>query len=336
MTLECLTIEKPNAESWFKTVMVSTPAEMSVGRTSIAPSLSGGSTLEALLCLSLLLSGCGDGGATPVPVQQGQQQTVAPTPEPPPPTAITVDAGPDLLVHVGDLVTLHGTVTSPTPLPICWSFVERPLGSAAVLKQVGGTVTFIADLEGGYILKLRTNPNLPDCQLSGTGDITDTVNVSATVDYVTVSFGGTLGTSGSSVNGNITYALAQGPIATDVNGLKPNVLYSVRAWKVTVIAGPELNAQGIRDNLYECCVHQNRVEFCQGICVFGTAENTVTLRFANDTNFVLNLYWTTADPTPTINPPANGAEWGVPLEWTYRVPCPVCSPLVFVTPIYTQ
>jgi hypothetical protein len=148
---------------------------------------------------------------------------------------------------------------------------------------------------------------------------------------ITLAFAGTMGVGGDSrLTGSITYELFQGPSGTDVRGLKPNVVYTLTKWDVTIEAGPSLEPFGVPSNVYKNDLEGHTVEFCQGICVFGSG-NTVTLIFANHTAYKLYVYFSTMDPTPLINPPGSAAEWGVPLESSYRIPCPVCSPLVFVT-----
>ncbi|GAB3512336.1 hypothetical protein GCM10027341_52970 [Spirosoma knui] len=75
-----------------------------------------------------------------------------------PQPALTINAGADQHVSVGQLVTLEGTVVSSdntAPLTFQWSMVRQPATSRVVLAPAkGGKVTFTPDEVGEYELKL--------------------------------------------------------------------------------------------------------------------------------------------------------------------------------------
>ena len=75
----------------------------------------------------------------------------------PPPTAV---AGPNQTVHAGQTVHLDGSGsfapnTLPANLKYAWSFISRPVGSAAVLTGANtGTPSFVADAPGDFVVQL--------------------------------------------------------------------------------------------------------------------------------------------------------------------------------------
>ncbi len=277
--------------------------------------------MRVISLILLLLSGCGDGGMTTPPQPASQPAPQQPAPQPvsqpsAPAVTPTANAGPDQTVKAADRVTLKGTI-SPADAPVCWQIVSIPAHSQMILREDEDdqlTARFTAGLPGDYIIKLGcTAPTDPF----------DTVKITAEETLVTLKFSATLGTTGK-VEGTFSYVPTQGPVETNIRGLKPNVRYQLRSWQfvvepgdVTLVPATEYNSHKTTDS----------AEFCQGICVFASG-NTVTLIHKNETEYVLQIYFNTADPTLDTNPPASRAEWGSPLEATYRIPCPVCVPLV--------
>jgi len=75
----------------------------------------------------------------------------------PPPTAV---AGPNQTVHAGQTVHLDGSGsfapnTLPANLKYAWSFISRPVGSAAVLTGANtATPSFVADAPGDFVVQL--------------------------------------------------------------------------------------------------------------------------------------------------------------------------------------
>jgi hypothetical protein len=104
-------------------------------------------------------------------------------------------------------------------------------------------------------------------------------------------------------------------------------VYHLASWSIVVTPGEAMRRIGVPPTTYASDQPNHTVEFCQGTCVFNTGP-TVTLIFSNEGAYRLSLYWHTLDPTPLINPPSTVMEWGTPLETTYRIPCPICGPLV--------
>jgi hypothetical protein len=126
--------------------------------------------LVAVFMLSLVIAGCGGsgGGAGGGGLPLGTN------------TAPIANAGPDQFVITGSTVTLDGSGSSDAdgdPLSYGWIFVSRPPGSSAALSD--GTVvnpTFIADVEGTYVLSLVVD--------DGVATAEDTVQINSSLaDY---------------------------------------------------------------------------------------------------------------------------------------------------------
>lgn len=75
--------------------------------------------------------------------------------------APTADAGDDQTVKVGDTVTLDGTGSNDPDgedITYAWSFVGVPDGSAADISGAdSATATFVADVEGSYVVSLSVS-----------------------------------------------------------------------------------------------------------------------------------------------------------------------------------
>ena len=128
------------------------------------------------------------------------------------------------------------------------------------------------------------------------------------------------------ITGTSTYETTIGPNATNVRNLSPNVLYRLTAWNFVV----ESVLTGLLPSTtYRNGEPGNTAEFCEGTCLF-SSNSFLELRFANTGTTVLSLLFEVRDPTPFINPPSALSEWGLFVEGTYRVPCPVCVPLAVI------
>ncbi len=279
--------------------------------------------MRVISLILLLLSGCGDGGMTtpPQPALQPAPQQPAPQPvsQPPAPAVTpTANAGPDQIVKAGDRVTLKGTI-SPADAPVCWQIVSIPEHSQMILREDEGdqlTARFTADLPGEYIIKLGcTEPTDPF----------DTVKITAEETLLTMQFSATMGNTGK-VEGTFSYVPTQGPSATNLRKLHPNVGYILRSWQFVVEPG---DVTLVPPTEYSSSKSTDTAEFCQGICVFASG-NTVTLILTNESEYVLRLYFNTIDPTLDTSPPASRAEWGSALEATYQHAEPVGVPLVIL------
>ena len=81
-------------------------------------------------------------------------------------TPPVANAGPDQTVTVGDTVLLDGSGSSDAdgdPLTFSWSLTTVPAGSAAVLSDpIAATPTFVADVEGDYVVQLIVNDDTED------------------------------------------------------------------------------------------------------------------------------------------------------------------------------
>ncbi len=79
------------------------------------------------------------------------------------PAAPTANAGQNLTVSVGSLVSLSGSGTVPPGLPLAfqWSLISKPSGSAASLSSAAiSDPTFVADRSGTYVAQLIVNDGL--------------------------------------------------------------------------------------------------------------------------------------------------------------------------------
>jgi len=263
---------------------------------------------SALVIAFLILFGCSSGGSDPIADATGKPVNS------PPPQAIQVDAGPDQMVHVGDAVQLTGSATAKGN-NVRWQFTSVPSGSTAQLVNADTlTPTFVPDLAGLYVVALVMNKAQ-----------SDQVTVDAQANLITLHFNGALRTD-VVIAGTFTYETTIGPNATNVRNLSPNVLYRLTAWNFVV----ESALTGfLPSTTYRNDEPGNTAEFCVGICIF-SSNSFLELRFANTGTTVLSLLFEVRDPTPFINPPSALSEWGLLVEGTYRVPCPVCAPLAVI------
>ena len=264
---------------------------------------------SALMIACLVLVGCSSGGSDPL-------SDTAKAAKPPtlPPQAIQVDAGRDQLVHVGETVQLSGS-TTPQGNQVQWQFRSVPAGSAAELLDADTLAPkFVPDLAGLYVVALVMNKVQ-----------SDEVTVEAHANLVTLHFNGALRTD-IVIRGTFTYETTIGPNTTNVRNLSPNVLYRLTAWNFVV----ESALTGLLPSTtYRNDEPGNTAEFCEGVCIF-SSNSYLELRFANTGTTVLSLLFEVRDPTPFINPPSALSEWGLFVEGTYRVPCPICAPLAVI------
>jgi len=98
----------------------------------------------------------GEEGAATLTWQELTSGVFEPQPE--------ADAGPNQIYVPGDTVTLDGSESyGSSPLSYAWSFDSTPAGSAAVLSDsTDSQPTFIADIEGTYVLNLIVNDGTTD------------------------------------------------------------------------------------------------------------------------------------------------------------------------------
>lgn len=146
---------------------------------------------------------------------------------------------------------------------------------------------------------------------------------------LTLEFHGQFATDGQ-ITGFLTYDLAQGPMATNLYNLQPNVGYVLVDYELTITVG-ELSGATYPATVFRPSDPGNTVEFCEGTCVF-SAPTVLKLVFANAGAYALTLVFNTIDPTPTINPPSTLEEWGSirSTSSTYRIPCPICAPVALI------
>jgi hypothetical protein len=195
------------------------------------------------------------------------------------------------------------TESHPTYL---WQFISLPAGSGATLKDPATlTPTFSPDLTGLYVVSLSLD-----------GGPNDSVSIDVQANLLTLHFSGTFGPDGT-VEGTFTYEVTQGPNATNVRSLQPNVMYRLTSWNIVVNSGQI--ADLLPSTVFDSGQPDNTAEFCEGICIF-SSTSLVELRFHNTGPDMLQLTFQHTDPTPFINPPATLAEWGTHFQSTYRVP----------------
>lgn len=101
-----------------------------------------------LFFLLTLVSGCGGGGGTEAQPDQENRAPVG-------------NAGNDVTVTVGDMVTMNGTASDAdgdTPLNYIWDLQGQPVGSVAQLQNSDTrTPSFTPDVVGNYTLVLIVN-----------------------------------------------------------------------------------------------------------------------------------------------------------------------------------
>jgi hypothetical protein len=257
---------------------------------------------RALIILMLLIEGCTGDGANPPPSTRETEQPASPSAP-----ALTVNAGPDQTIKLGTIVTLSGSSSTTEPQPnYLWQFISVPTGSSATLKDPTTlTPTFSPDLTGLYVVSLSLE-----------GGSSDSVTIEVQANLLTLHFSGTFGPDGT-VDGTFTYEITQGPNATNVRSLQPNVMYRLTSWNIVVNSGQVANL--LPSTVFDSSQPDNTAEFCEGICIFSSTP-IAELRFHNTGPDMLQLMFQHADPTPFINPPGNLAEWGPHLQSYYRVP----------------
>lgn len=276
-------------------------------------------TRALMILMLLLLAGCsgGSSGDALAPSPQGEQPASPPPVTPPPPVVTpTVNAGPDQTVKMGTVVALSGSSTTTEAHPkYLWQFLSLPQGSSATLKDATTlTPTFMPDVTGLYVVSL-----------SQEGGPSDSVTIEVQANLLTLHFTGTFGPDGT-VNGTFTYEITQGPNATNVRSLQPNVMYRLTSWNIVVNSGQVANL--LPSTVFDSSQPDNTAEFCEGICIFSSTP-LAELRFHNTGPDMLQLMFQHADPTPFINPPGSLAEWGTHFQSQYRVPNDV--PLAILT-----
>jgi hypothetical protein len=267
-----------------------------------------------LVVMIVLLCGCSSTDTTAPSMPPAQQPATQPSTSPPAATP-TVNAGSDQTVKLGDIVHLSGSSTTTDEHPsYLWSFASVPQGSAVTLSDPTSlTPTFMPDVVGLYILTLILN--------SGASD---QVTIDVQANLITLHFLSGAGTT-LQITGTFTYEASQGPTATNVKSLMPNVLYRLSSWEITVQTTGAL-ADVLPSTIYSSTQPGNSSEFCSGVCQLSTRQR-LQLIFANASPFALTLLFESLDPTPFINPPTTLAEWGAFVQGTYRVPQSV--PVVF-------
>jgi len=137
---------------------------------------------------------------------------------------------------------------------------------------------------------------------------------------VSFDFLGTLA-GGGGVTGSFTYENTESPLAINVRGLAPNATYALTNWNFAVTSG------FVGSTIFSNGITGNSAEFCLGNCVF-SSPGVTNLIFANGDNLLMQLTFDLRDPTPLSSPPVDMSEWGGMREGIYRVPCPICGPVV--------
>ena len=265
---------------------------------------------RALMILMLLFAGCsgGSSGDAMAPSPQAEQPASPPPVTPPPPVVTpTVNAGPDQTVKLGTVVALSGSSTTTEPHPnYLWQFLSLPQGSSATLTDADHAH---ADLHAGCYRPVH-------CIALAGGRPSDSVTIEVQANLLTLHFTGTFGPDGT-VNGTFTYEITQGPSATNVRSLQPNVMYRLTSWNFVVNSGQV--ADLLPSTVFDSSQPDNTAEFCEGICIFSSTP-LAEVRFHNTGPDMLQLMFQHADPTPFINPPGSLAEWGPHFQSYYRVP----------------
>src|SRR5262249_44548621 len=127
-------------------------------------------------------------------------------------------------VKLGTLVALSGSSTTTESHPnYLWQFISMPTGSVVTLTDPATlTPTSSPDLTGLYVaaLSLDGGPN-------------DSVSIDVQATLVTRHYNGTFGPDGP-VEGTLTYEVPQGPNATNVRSLQPNLLYRLPSWNIVL------------------------------------------------------------------------------------------------------
>jgi hypothetical protein len=116
----------------------------------------------------------------------------------------SANAGPDQSAAPGGTVNLDGSASSDADgnsLTFSWSFTSRPAASAAALSDPAAVhPTFVADVQGTYVLQLIVN----DGQL---GSPPDTVTITATVaNSMSLTLEGPIVGVGDTLSGTVTLA----------------------------------------------------------------------------------------------------------------------------------
>ena len=183
-----------------------------------------------------------------------------------------------------------------------------PQGSGATLKDPTTlTPTFAPDFVGLYVVRLI---------LDG-GAASDDVTVDVQANLLTLHFHGTFGPDGVA-DGSFTYEITQGPTATNIRSLKPNVLYRLTSWNMVLTSGPQ-TASLLPSNVFDSSQPDNTAEFCEGICIFSSTP-LAELRFHNATPFMLQLMFEHADAHAVHQATGQPRGMGGVSQSLYRVP----------------
>ena len=207
------------------------------------------------------------------------------------------------------MVTLSGSSTTTESHPnYLWQFISVPTGSSATLTEPTTlTPTFSPDLTGLYVVSLSLE-----------GGPSDSVTIEVQVNLLTLHFSGTFGPDGT-VDGTFTYEIAQGPNATNVRSLQPNVMYRLTSWNMVVNSGQVANL--LPSTVFDSSQPDNTAEFCEGICIFSSTP-LAELRFHNTGPDMLQLMLRTRGPHPVHK--SSGKPRGVGttpfFQSYYRVP----------------
>jgi len=218
-------------------------------------------------------------------------------------------------VDVGQFVTINGNVL-PESLQVCWQLLSKPPQSNAFIAASGTrslTVNITPDEPGQYVIKLGCGPpafpNIPQ-------QYSDEVTITAIKRQVSFRF--TAG-GGEQVQGTITYDPSAQNVGANVRGLMPNRVFRLQEWHVEVQQIGTAPA-----TVYDSKQPDNAAEFCKGICLF-SAETALRLFFTNASAMTLEVVFSDGDSSGA---PEDVSDWGPFRFATYRVPCPVCVPVV--------